>query len=85
MKPIKTAACNLALTAPPGWDAAVNGPCGTLHVAADPASLEYISYWKPSEEDIKSIVAGAAIRLNIVGFQPPVWIDVDPDGMTEIP
>jgi hypothetical protein len=36
------------------------------------------SYWKPTDEEIKAIAAGAMVRIGVLGFtHPPLHLGVD--------
>ena len=71
MEDFKHPHCNFAFTAPPGTEE----ECGTLHVVAwkdptfGPAST---SFWRPSEDEIATLVAGGSIALNIFATGHPV-------------
>lgn len=73
---IKNKHCNHELGAPVSWDEKRDGKCGVLPCHTD--GRQYMSWWRPSAEDIANMVAGYPIRLVVVGrFHPPVSLDVD--------
>lgn len=72
MEFIKTPQCNHQFGPPPG----VSGDdCGVLHVKRwnDPHfGLVQTSYWRPNSQELKALIAGGAIALNIYGAGHPM-------------
>jgi|SRR3954453_17742570 hypothetical protein len=68
------------LRAPENWDEAQDGVCTGLPVYVEqlPSGIIQISsVWFPTPEEIASIVAGAPVKLTIVGSShPPVMLSV---------
>lgn len=65
---------------PENWDTERDGVCLTLPVQVVSAfgdSLELVSMWKPTAEELKQLAAGACVRLAVFGGQPPVMLSVE--------
>jgi hypothetical protein len=81
MIPGRVANASRYLGAPLGWNPETDGPCGHLAIVdmdttAGPAMM---SVWEPTPEEIARIVAGANVRLIVVGrIHPPVELSVGP-------
>jgi len=55
-------------------------PLPVTHVEFIDGSPGVCSFWKPSEEELALLNAGAAVRLTVVGVtHPPLAIGVDGD------
>lgn len=79
MKPVEFVGQTHLFGAPQGWDQKRDGICGVLPIRIECAERvpDCISYWKPSREELAALIAGAHVRLSVVGGQPPVWIGVE--------
>lgn len=79
MRPVEFVGQTILFGPPEGWDQARDGKCVVLpvKVESDGQNQSAVSYWKPSREELAALIAGAAVRLSIVGMQPPVWIAVE--------
>ncbi len=77
MKPVEFEGQTLLLGPPEG---SRRGACGALPVlkAADDAfGTRFVSYWRPSPEDLAVLNAGGHVELQVCGAgHPPVWVDV---------
>ena len=74
MNPIPLTDATRTMKAPSNWDAEEQGECGDLQICdteLDGLPI-MISAWRPTEEELKKIVAGAPILLSIHGRNHPV-------------
>ncbi|WP_454710963.1 hypothetical protein [Cupriavidus nantongensis] len=77
MLPIKTEHTNVLLGAPKDWKPETDGECIALPVHRDEANGRWLSWYRPTEQDIANILAGKPVRLSIFGSgHPPVAIAV---------
>lgn len=76
MKPVSFPAANIIYAAPPGWDAAKNGPCVNLHVLDDGETCT--SCWAPTWRELLALLFGRRVYLHVAGGQPPVALTVQP-------
>lgn len=76
MRPINFEGMTTIFTKPQGWDTERDGVCFDLPVMRR-ADGECVSMWKPTAAELKQLAAGAAVRLSIVGGQPPVMLSVE--------
>lgn len=83
MIPAKIPGHTNVLGAPAGWDEAKDGPCGALYVrvtrSTEDGSLRFTSAWEPTPEELIRLLRGAKVYLDVVGGQPPVWLEVGPE------
>jgi hypothetical protein len=85
MRFVKPAGEIIPFGAPPDWDEAANGPCGTLPVCrtvegacgASPF-LSYKSNWKPDSNELAKLNAGHVIEVECIHVQPALSINVVP-------
>ncbi len=87
MRPTKTREANKVFTKPKNWDDAVDGTCGDLEVRIQPFGkrlVDFVSTWKPSQEELAQLNRGGVNELVIVGSQPPVMLQVV-DPVPELP
>ena len=60
---------------------AERGTCGALPVRSQVDKIwgvTYLSYWRPTPEELAILVAGGHVRLQVCGgAHPPVWIDAE--------
>ncbi len=75
MKPALIEGHTRALGAPVDWKPEQHGPCGTLPIRDEtngPHFSQMVSEWTPTWEEAAAIVAGAPVRLTVVGASHPV-------------
>lgn len=69
---------NARFGAPDGWDqeeAACDVLPGTVEIED---GLRVVNtWWQPTHEELMGLLAGGAVKLSIVGGQPPVRLSVD--------
>lgn len=82
MKPIEFEHQTLLLGPPKDMQ---RGLCGALPVRITEGT--FLSFWKPSADDIEALKNGGHIRLCVWGgTHPPVWVDATPAGyVKELP
>lgn len=71
---------NKTYAPPKGWNAEVNGPCGSLGVRIARYSEELTSntsHWCPDANELALLNAGGYVALTVVGMQPPVSLAVE--------
>lgn len=85
MRYVKPAGDILPFAAPPGWDEAANGPCGTLPVIRSVEGvcgkspyLSFKSNWKPNAEELARLNAGQVVEVECIHVQPALAIGVVP-------
>lgn len=77
MKPVEFEG-QTALLGPPRE--AQRGTCGALPVRREEHphwGMCYVSYWRPTKEELEILNAGGHVRLMVGGSHPPVWLDAD--------
>jgi hypothetical protein len=70
---------DVLLGAPANWDKATQGPCGRLPVRIERTEGVPVlwSVWHPTPKEIAAIVAGAPVKLWVVGERhPPVMLGI---------
>lgn len=70
---------NRVLGAPNGWDQQ-QIECGALPITqvSVEGTTAMVSFWRPSDDELKALNAGASLRLWVYGTaHPPVALDVD--------
>jgi hypothetical protein len=77
MRPIRHGSATHNMGPPKDWDSAKHGECSGLFVAIDPKAKTCTSYWMPTREELGALLAGKAVKLIVVGGQPPVTVEVD--------
>lgn len=71
---------NAVLGAPAGWDQK-ELPCGALPITRTECEGKpvVVSYWKPTEHELKALVDGGTVALWVLGdTMPPVSVEVAP-------
>lgn len=74
---------------PADWNETTHGPCGSLPVrrvvegAGPNAMLVMYSNWKPSDDELARLNAGAVVELCCCGVQPAVSVTVVPNSDPE--
>jgi hypothetical protein len=80
MKPVKIDGCTRELGKPHGWDDETHGPCGSLPIRDEIGGGDIprmVSFWRPSEAELKLLNEGALVLLYVVGrTHPPVILTV---------
>lgn len=85
MRVIYTNLCNMRARLPKGAERDDVGPLPCLRQEFDGETI-ILSWWQPTAVERLKIVAGANIRLAVIGSTtPPVVVEVDPDGAVEVP
>jgi hypothetical protein len=78
MNPIEFEGQTVLLGPPPGTP---RGECGALPVKRVQVGTfggYFMSYWKPTPEELAALNAGAHVALAVHGgAHPPVWLDVE--------
>lgn len=82
MRPTQHPSNNLVLGAPSGWDQSESA-CHALAVTTLPADdsgpAVVMSWWRPTDAELRALIAGHTVRLSVVGERmPPVSIEVTP-------
>lgn len=76
----RTPGATRVLGAPPNWNEAKHGICGTLPIRdwrAENGVNYMISTWEPTQDELALLQAGAPVLLWVVGVQhPPVSLTV---------
>lgn len=79
MLPVKFDKDKLALlTGARIYEINTSGELHVVHCLTDDGYEQMITFWQPSEEDIRSMIAGKPIRLHIIGNRHP-WVRIDID------
>lgn len=71
----------VAFNAPINWDESRDGRCNVLMVRKQPhgeRNTEFVSLWEPTQAELNMLNAGYVVELSIIGFQPPVALNVVP-------
>ncbi len=72
----KISGCTRSIGKPAGWDEALDGPCGTLHVRDQidiTSGINFMqSLWKPTRDELAVLNGGGMILLSIAGAVHPV-------------
>jgi hypothetical protein len=77
MRSIKFAKSNLILTKPQGYDNEKE-EVKIDDLAAYKGDDYFVTYWKPSPEELTKLLAGQAVRLDVLGQAfPPVAVNVE--------
>lgn len=79
MQPTKIEGHTNVLGAPPNWDETKHGSCGALPVRVSDFQglMSMTSAWRPTEEELARLNAGAPVHLTVVsGSHPPVIVAV---------
>lgn len=84
MNAVNFTAANVTLTAPKGWDAEKDGICYDLPVFRTDGG-EYLTLWRPSEEELKALNEGKPVMVSLVGGVPPMDVRVCQADIDEIP
>lgn len=95
MEAIKIEGMNRELSPPEGWDAEKHGECTPLPVFAEvkDGSVVLTSAWKPNQEELAHLAAGASVACVVYGsVHPPIALGVFPtphdlyaDGDADLP
>ncbi len=70
---------HVTLRAPENWKKEQDGVCVGLPIYVEKlpsGAITCSSVWFPTPEEILAIVAGAPVKLTVVGVQPPVRLEV---------
>jgi hypothetical protein len=80
MIPARINGTTRVLGAPVGWTPEASGPCLGLPIRDEMSADQpcMVSAWEPTPAELAAIMAGATIKLRIVGRgHPPVWLYVE--------
>lgn len=84
MNAVNFTAANCMLTAPKGWDAEKDGICYDLPVFRSEQN-EFLTLWRPNEEELKDLNDGKPIQISMVGGVPAMRVGVCTADIDEIP